>query len=245
MAKRRSIVIAFICAAFLIGLNIPVPTRQGVNYKVRVYKIPLYIKMIEFISRDYRYAQLSGEITSGKGSDKEKVMAILEWVRANIKTDFPSEWPIYDNHILNIIIRGYGASDQIADVFTTLCAYSGLPAGWARIILPDQEKSLVLSLVKMDGKWRVFDVFRYTWFINDTGDIASTDDILSDRYKNDAQRPGEAGFAYKEYFKYMEAYIKDITLSLTKQMPFHRALYEAATLFNPDRNGASRYQGND
>ena len=69
MAKRRSIVIAFICAAFLIGLNIPVPTRQGVNYKVRVYKIPLYIKMIEFISRDYRYAQLSGEITSGKGSE--------------------------------------------------------------------------------------------------------------------------------------------------------------------------------
>ncbi len=233
MRKHKLIIFSLIFAVCLTALNMPVPTRQGVNYSVRVYKIPLYIKIMEFIDRDYRYRRLSLEITSGKRSEKEKVMAVLGWVRSSIKTDFPGGWPIYDDHILNIIIRGYGASDQIADVFTTLCAYSGLPAGWARIISPDQKRSLVLSLVKFDGRWRVFDVFRDMWFINDEGDVASTDDILAHRYKK-ALTAG-SDFDYEEYFKNMEQYINGITLRPKKQMPLQRIMYEASNLFKDEQ----------
>lgn len=221
----------FITAVLLCALilNIEVPTKQGINYSVRTYRIPLYIKIMEFISRDYRYRALAGQITKGKKTETDKAMSILAWTEQNIKTEIPESWPIYDDHIWNIIIRGYGADDQISDVFTTLCMYAGLPAGWARIYMPGHTDGLVLSFVKIGGRWRVFDVAQKTYFVNDTGEIASCEDILSDRY--DKKRAmavlARSGLTYEDYFKNMMPYVEDVTLRSRLQMPFRRALYEA------------------
>jgi hypothetical protein len=141
-----------------------VPTKQGINHNVYVYSIPLYIKLIEFIDRDYRYRELAGKVTRGQKSDKAKALAIFKWVRANIKTVIPEGWPIYDDHIWYIIIRGYGTQDQASDVFTTLVSYSGVEAGWARVMIPGHEKGLVLSFVRIDGQWRVFDIAAGVYF---------------------------------------------------------------------------------
>ncbi len=236
MKKKTGAAILIITALSVIILNIKVPTKQGVDYEVCVYKIPLYIKIIEFVNRDYRYRALSRGIVQGKKSDKDKVMAILKWVASNIKTDAPDDWPIYDDHILNIIIRGYGEEDQINDVFTMLCMYSDLPAGWVRIEEPLHRTKLVLSFVKVDNRWRVFDVFRNTYFINNNGDIASVKDILSKRYtkKKFFQRIDTREVHYEDYFINIDNYLKDITLRAKKQMPLHRALYEIIDFFNPD-----------
>jgi hypothetical protein len=234
-----------ISASVLCLFNIKTSTRQGINHKVRVYNIPLYIKAIEFIDRDYRYRALAREITQEKPDDEEKVLAIFQWVRANIKTDIPDGWPIYDDHILNIIIRGYAASDQINDVFTTLCAYSGLPAGWTRVFVPGNRQGLVLSLVNVRGRWLVFDLFRGVYFINREGKIASTDDILSGRYKKDgsSSRTGSSSLTYEDYFKHMERYLGNITLRAEKQMPFHRMFYEARGLLGRKTKEAAEGPG--
>lgn len=237
MKKKTGTTVLIIIVLSVIILNIKVPTKQGVNYEVRVYKIPLYIKIIEFVDRDYRYRALSRKITQGEKDDKDKVMAILKWVASNIKTDTPDNWPVYDDHILNIIIRGYGEDDQINDVFTTLCMYSDLPAGWARIKEPLHRTELILSFVKIDKKWHVFDVFRNTYFVNNNGNIASIEDIASKRYtkKELFQRINACEVHYEDYFINIDNYLRDITLRAEKQMPLHRAFHEMIGFFNPDK----------
>jgi hypothetical protein len=216
-----------------------VPTRQGIDGCVRVYSLPLYIKVIEFIDRDYKYRVLAREITASTGSDKEKALAVFGWVRKNIKTDIPKSWPIYDDHILNIIIRGYGVSDQLNDVFTALCAYAGLPAGWARIEIPAQRKQLILSFVKIGRRWCVFDAFRGVYFLNDNGDIASLDDIRAGRYDKtaSAKRLDGSALTYEDYFRNISVNIDDITRRPIEQMPFRRLFREARRLFS--KNGGA------
>lgn len=226
MRKTSVFILALLIVVII--LNISVPTKQGVNYKVAVYRIPLYIKIIEFIDRDYRYRNLSHDIISGIKEDREKALKILEWVRSNIKSDMPKDWPVYDDHILNIIIRGYGVSDQLNDVFTTLCMYSGLPAGWARIIAPGSSKALVLSFVMIDGKWCIFDVSRGIYFIGDDGGVANLEEISSRRYKDSSRKIEGFDLAYKDYIDNVGPYIKDITLRVKKQMPFYRIIYETS-----------------
>ena len=230
--KRLAICIAglvLIAALF----NVQLPTKQGINYEVKIYKIPLYIKMIEFIDRDYRYRALSREIVKNLRSDRDKAIAILKWVRSNIKTDIPKGWPIYDDHIWHIIVRGYGGSDQVADVFTTLSAYSGLDAGWAKVFVPGNSRGLILSFVKVGGQWRVFDVMRGVYFTNGEGEIASVEDLLAGRYEKGitASVIDSSGLTYEDYFKYIERYMYDIASRPRKQMPLQRIFYELKDLF--------------
>ena len=66
----------------------------------------------------------------GVGS-RTRVLAVFDWTARRIQPT-PEGWPVVDDHILNIIIRGYGMTDQRADVFATLTTYAGVPAFWQR-----------------------------------------------------------------------------------------------------------------
>ena len=236
--KKKNIIIALSVGIFLgLVFNIGVPTKQGVDYEVLTYRIPLYIKIIEFVDRDYRYRRLVKKIINGKRTDEEKAIAILEWVRYNIKTDFPKDWKIYDDHILNIIIRGYGTEDQINDLFTTLCAYAGLPAGYKIVRVAGNEKGLILSFVRIKGEWCPFDAFRGVYFLNDKGDIASLDDIVKNRYDMKAAQKhiGDSRLTYEDYFKGIPAHIDDIALRPKMQMPLRRTFYELTNFFRDQK----------
>lgn len=238
MKNRKALLITALAAlSIYILLTVQVPTKQGVNYNVRVYRIPLYIKLIEFIDRDYRYRALSRSITSEADNGEAKILAIYEWVRANIKTDIPRGWTIYDDHILNIIIRGYGAPDQINDVFTTLCYYAGFPAGWTRVGVAGYRGKLILSFVRVDKRWLIFDLYRGVYFKNDRGKIASVDDISSSRCdKNEISKAvGNTGLTYADYMKGLDIYTKDIALRSRKQVPYERLIHEIKVFFNPKK----------
>ena len=86
---KISFLIICLSAGLLLILNIPVTSQQGVNYVVRTIKMPLYIKIIEFLDRDYHYKELAEEICQGCGSDKDKVLALFEWTHQNIKRNIP------------------------------------------------------------------------------------------------------------------------------------------------------------
>lgn len=75
---------------------------------------------------------MTKEITNGCTNDKDKAMAIFNWIASNIKKQ-PDELPVMDDHPLNIIIRGYGTRDQFEDIFTILCTYVNLPAFRQRV----------------------------------------------------------------------------------------------------------------
>lgn len=233
MLKR---IVASFLIVILIGLilNVPVEVRQGMNGVVRVYKIPFYIKTIEFLGRNYQYKRLAGEITSGCYTNKEKTMALLDWVVKNIRKP-PKGFDIFDDHVLNIIIRRYGLDDQMADVFTTLCIYSGVPAVRIPARLQDGRKSITLSYVLLDDKWRVFDVYRNLFFLNKTGEIASVEDIISDISIVKSRNIKVEDIAYEEFFKYPKPINTGSMSKEQKQVPFFRIMYEIRCLFGLEK----------
>ncbi len=154
----------------------PVTTRQGIDYDVSAYRLPLYVKAAEFVSRSARYGQLAGAITSGATSDEARALAVFEWTGRNVR-DVPSGFPVVDDHILSIITRGYGVGDQIADVFATLTTYAGVPAFWARVPSNLEQPGVILTFVAIEGQWRVFDAFHRIAYRTRAGTLATLADI--------------------------------------------------------------------
>ena len=187
--RRRVLLIAAVLLLLFAGvwtiLVLPVTTLQGVNYRVTEYRIPAYVKAIDFVHRHYQYQLLVHRICAGKTSDAECVMAIFDWTHQNVPRT-PKGWPVIDDHPLHIVIRGHGESDQIADVFTVLTGYAGVPAFFKWLESPSQE-GLVLVLVRLESKWIPFDVERHIVFRDRRGQLASVEELFADPGLVDAQ----------------------------------------------------------
>ena len=205
----------FLVVCVLIGavLHIPLNTKQGVGFRVTTKKIPLYAKCCGFFYRDYQYRALSRSITKGVTGDSEKVMAVYSWTVENIRPK-PEDFPAIDDHIWNIIIRRYGLADQMADVFTTLASYSGYDAFFAS---PKVSRYLMLSFVKLDGEWRMFDVYNEKAFITD----------------NDLELSTPHGLTYKEALDRIDrGEFKSRIRRADKQKFIPRVIYEIKKLFS-------------
>jgi hypothetical protein len=139
-------------------------TRQGINYKVSEIRIPLYLKILNFTDRHFNYQWLAGRIIDGESGGLQKARKILHWTADHI-----AEQP--DDHVWNIIVRGYGKEDQMADVFATLSNYAGLKAFVWRFYGPSRSSSehICLAAVHLDGAWRLCDIRRRTEFIGPDG----------------------------------------------------------------------------
>lgn len=217
-------------------LFIPARIKQGIDGEVRTIKIPLGIKMAEFISRDYHYRRLAKEIVSNSKTDKEKVLAIFNWVIQNINTDFPrrGNWHIIDDHILNIIIRRYGTADQVADVFATLCVYAGIPAFWDKIKPEEYEedRSIILSFVKLDGAWKIFDIYDRIYFKNEYGEIANLKEILQEEgiVTNKGEKLKDCKIDYLDYLSNLKPVEMETVLRAQRQTPIGRIVYEIKRL---------------
>ncbi len=150
----------------------PLPTYQGIDYSVTKHTIPAYVKAMEFITRHWRYRELANRIVANRESRHDRVRAIYQWTREHIKP-VPAQFPIVDDHIWHIIVRGYGSADQQADVFTTLCVYAGIPAFWRFVWSENGDQHLVLSFVRHAEGWAVFAVAQDWAFYNGQGRLLS------------------------------------------------------------------------
>ena len=239
MRNRRNIYIA-IGAIITIGiaLNAEVSIRQAVDGRLREIKMPLYAKVIEFLARHYEYERIAKDVTRGCVTDEDKVLALFEWTHRNIRK-VPKGMSVYDDHIVNIIIRGYGTCDQSQDVFTTLCTYAHISAFWATI--PDREHKVTypLSFVKLKGTWRVFDSCYGKYFRTKTGEIASVEDVANDRSLVEGEDMNwivAEGVAYKDFFYNVKPIKEGGTLRAQKQMPFGRIVFEIRKAIGLERD---------
>lgn len=232
MFKKKKVLLTIcLIAVLLVILNLPVTSRQGINYVVRDVKMPLYIKIIEFIDRDYRYKELVALVCKGHNSDGEKALVLFEWVYRNIRKDIPQGWPVVDDHVWNIIVRGYGVSDQFSDVFTTLCNYAKLDAFYGFAYHKDGKKMILFSFVKIEGAWRVFDPYRGCYFKNRKGEIADIEEL---RFGSGWSIEGLGELPdidYPAYFSNLPT-IKNINLSRPSiQSPLNRIIFELKKRF--------------
>ena len=158
--------------------NLPVTTRQGINYEVSTHRLPLYVKGIEFLDRHVQYRQIAGEVTSGLATDEARVRAVYDWTVRNLRPT-PVDWMIVDDHILNIIIRRHGTGDQFADVFATIATYGGVPAFWQKTRARGTSDGVILSFACVDGRWVVLDVANHFVFRNDVGKLATAEELAA------------------------------------------------------------------
>ena len=180
--RRRYVLLtlgALVVAVSVIMLLRPATTRQGIDYRVTEYRIPAYVKAIDFLQRHFQYKLLASRICAGKTTEADCVLAIFDWTHDNIPPT-PEGWPVVDDHVLHIVIRGHGKSDQIADVFATLSTYAGVPTFFRSINAHGRGAEIVLSFARIDGKWIPFDVQRHVMFKNRTGTLASVDALIAD-----------------------------------------------------------------
>jgi hypothetical protein len=174
---RRVVIAIVMSAAVLTVASWPVTRFVGVNFVITQQKLPLWMKAVEFLDRDINLAQVSQLVLGPVQGDEAKAAAALAWTRANIRPT-PPGFPIVDDHIWNIIVRGYGQSDQQADVFTTLLEYAGVRAYW--MFAGDKPREIPLSYVRLGGKWRVYDVARGIVFKTKHGELATPEEIAAD-----------------------------------------------------------------
>jgi len=180
MAKPKIFIIILIigCLGAIFLLNAQVTSRKCIDYSCKTVEIPLYLKLLDFFDRHYSYKHLAVEITKDSKTQEETAVAVFDWVTSNLR-EVPEGFPVIDDHIWNIIIRGYGTNDQFCDVFATLCNYAGLEAIYLWVTASDGKSRIPLSLVKIDQRWSVFDPYNVFYFRSREGALAGINDLKS------------------------------------------------------------------
>jgi hypothetical protein len=227
-SRLRRLGLWAIALAVLAGVaNVPTTTRQGVNYVVTTRTLPAYAKALDFAERSVNYGQLAGQITTGAPTDEARMRAVFDWTRGNIR-DTPPGFPVIDDHVWHIVIRGYGQDDQKADVFTTLLSYAGVRAYW---IFIGPRPELTLSLVEVDSRWRPVDVANGVIFKAPDGQLATVAQIAEAREL--AVRQGPATYQGLPYAQYFDGFRPPATPGITRpemQMFWPRVWYSARRL---------------
>ncbi|MDP1853074.1 MAG: transglutaminase-like domain-containing protein [Candidatus Omnitrophota bacterium] len=198
---KKRVIFLLACVMLLFLLNVQVTTRKGIDYKVEALRLPLYLKILNFYDRHLNYKWLVNNIVNAKSSDSEKVMAIFNWTIGNIKEQ-PGSLPVVDDHVWSIIVRGYGASDQFSNVFTTLCYYAGLKAFFARVYNFDNTQKVAFSFVKIGNNWHIFEPHRGVYFLNKENSLASIDDISRGNWIEKKLKDSDTsgGIRFSDYF---------------------------------------------
>lgn len=223
---KWAILLLLIFFGIIYALNIKVTTKQGNDYHVSTIEIPLYLKILDFFDRHYNYVALVKKITKGANTQEEKVIRLFEWTYNNIKPQ-PQELPVVDDHVWNIIIRGYGAGEQSSDVFTTLCNYAGADAFYDWIKAQDNTKQIALSFVMIDKQWIVFDQYSGNIFITHAGKLASVNDILKGNWRTrNLLYPQRTNIDYSPFFRNMDLVTKIYIRRSRLQSPYRRFVYQ-------------------
>lgn len=203
--------------------HIPTATRQGVNFVVSERSLPLWVKAVDFVDRDANLDRLASDVLGGASTDEERLRLAFAWTRANIRPT-PAGFPIIDDHVWHVVVRGYGQDDQQADVFTILLHYAGVPAYWIYI---GQKPELALSLALVGGEWRPVDVTNGVIFRSAGGSLATVEELAAAPAAFVAQGPA----TYRElpYARPFERFRAPVPPELTRaemQMPLRRLWQE-------------------
>ena len=178
MKKRYLIpIIVFLLFLCLIALlNINVSTRQGVDYKLSIITLPLYLKVLNFYDRHYNYKWLVKQITGHLDTREDKILRLFHWTHETIKPQ-PESLPIMDGHVWDIYIRGYGTRANFHDIFSTLCNYIGADAFFTTIYIKDSGRGIQLSFVRIKRGWVAFNPHKGFYFRNHTGDLTTIEEV--------------------------------------------------------------------
>jgi transglutaminase-like putative cysteine protease len=231
-AARRRVVRLGLAVAMLGGavvmLQWPVRTRQGWNGQVTERTVPLWLKTLRFLTRDAEYRHLAAQLTRGCRDDEARVMALYAWVRSRVYPGIPDGMPVVDDHVWDIMVRGYGTPDQHADVLATLCAYAGVPAELAFLGPRGGRPFHAVALVWLNGRWCPVDPYYGVIVRHPVGRPASREEILAEPELIERQAPPVTirGVAYAQLYRWLPDVRLQDELRPYRHNPFIRIWYE-------------------
>jgi hypothetical protein len=235
---RRIALVQMLVALSLAALaHLPVTTKQGIDFQVSEHRLPLYRKVFEFLDRNAQYRFVAGSVTARAASDSERVQEVFDWTVRRIKPQ-PKGWTVVDDHILNIIIRGYGTHDQRADVAATLMTYAGVPSFWRKVRPTAGGPDLILTFALVEGRWVVMDVANGFLFRTLQGQLATPADFST----GSVVMPADAGSLaigstpYPAFFQQLRMPEVPDTLRAELQMPWPRLWYQTRRAFGQVRD---------
>ena len=232
---RRTALLLGAVALMLTVACWPTTRYVGVNFVVTEQQLPVWVKAMEFIDRDINLARTADAVLAGVAGEEEKVRAALAWTNANVKPQ-PADFTVVDDHIWNILVRGYGTSDQQADVFTTLLAYSGVPAFWTMVGREPDE--MPISYAKVGERWCVVDVRRAIIFRTASGALVSTSDVeRSPAILRESAAALPDAQKYLEHFDGFRAPAPPEEMRADMQRPMRRLSFEVRKLIGIEGRG--------
>ncbi len=140
-----------------------------------------------------------------------------------------------DGHVWDVYVRGYGVSDNFHDLFSTLCNYIGVDAFFTRFYARDTS-SINLSIVRIKRGWVVFDPYNGIYFRNNTGDLATIEEINEQNWHIVKLSQTDISKAnYEQYIVENLPRIKRLGSSLIRaniQSPINRLRYQLHIWFS-------------
>jgi hypothetical protein len=197
------------CGAVVLGVVvlafIPATSLEGVDAAVTRHRISLLEKGGRFWLRHAEFQRLAEAAAGGETDPQRRVLKLLDWTGTMVRP-MPPGVPVIDDHILHIVLRHYGNTTQMAEVFTALTTYIGNHGKWEVSTPPGAQAQMALSFVESEDGWWVFDVEHGAWFETETGRIATVPDF---RHPEQLRRRGQApeelgGMPYVTYFQNVE-----------------------------------------
>ena len=182
--SRKAVVMLMLLIGLLLFASMDATTQMGINGHVTEYKIPLYLKVLNFYDRHFNYRHLAKQITVNSGNEREAALSTALWVVQNIKK-VPVGVEIVDNHPWTIVERRLGGSDQFSDILSVLLVYAGIDAFFRNIETTQQPGSgrYPLTFFLIDSTWSVIDPYQGFYFVNDSGAFASLVDLKKGSWK--------------------------------------------------------------
>ena len=166
----------FLLVAILFGLNKTTTQRIGIDYVVRDYEIPLYLKLYNFYGRHLNYKFLVNEITKNSDSDLDKVLDISKWLNNNIQK-IPKGVEVIDSHPLTIIDRRLATKDQFSDLLSVMLVYAGIDS----FFWMGNKNALTFFL--LNESWSIIDPYYGVVFLNRGGKIASIQELKNEDWE--------------------------------------------------------------
>lgn len=208
----------------------PVETRFGVNYQWSGRTITRFEKAVHFLSRDLQTRRLVAELLRGAGASRDERLTLLfDWTVRNVRP-VPAGFPVVDDHVLHIILRGYGAPDQRTEAFALLASYAGYPAT-AATLTADRGR-LIVALVRDRDQTFLFDVNNTLAFATPQGTLADVGQLVRSPQLV-AEAAGSLTIDGLPYLRYVEG-LRDLRVTFARmeaQKPWPRLWQEVLGIF--------------
>ena len=123
----------------------------------------------------------------------------------------------------------------MADVFSTLCTYAGVPSFWRYTHVKEPRGGwMVLAFCRVAGRWVMVDVANGVVFTDAQGRLADVERMMADpALMNDvAGKAAPDGLPYREYVEQLRPFTVPSPLRPQRQMPGPRLWFELRRVFH-------------